>query len=136
MTINKPSVAASAANVREIKICRLLPLVSFFMVTHAFADATGDARAHSEAFARAFEARDVKAIVALYADDARVIWPGQGDVANGKKEIEKLVVATLQVFPDAKLVLKSQEAIALGNGYIAIIGQWEQSLPGQDGKTD
>src|ERR1700752_919144 len=106
-----------------------------FIATPAFADATADAKAHSEAFARAANAGDVKAMVALYADNARVIWPGQGDEAKGKAQIEKLIVNTLNAFPGAKMTLKSQEAIPLGSGYIATIGKWEMSFKGSDGKT-
>ena len=52
----------------------------------ALADPTSDAKAHSEAFERAANARDTKAVMALYADGARVIWPGQGEEATGKAE--------------------------------------------------
>ena len=103
--------------------------------TIAFADAAADAKAHSEAFARAANAQDVKAVLALYADDARVIWPGQGEEAKGKAAVEQLVTASLKAFPkDSRIVLKSQEATPLGNGYIATVGQWEQSFTGPDGK--
>jgi ketosteroid isomerase-like protein len=108
--------------------------IVFFVSTPAFADATADAKAHSEAFARAANAGDVKAMLTLYADNARVIWPGQGDEAKGKIEIEKLIVNTLKAFPGVKMTLKSQEAIPLGNGYIATIGKWEMSFKGSDGK--
>jgi SnoaL-like protein len=57
----------------------------------AFADATADARAHDEAFAKACEAGDVKDVLALYADDAVVVWPGAGEEAKGKAAIEKLI---------------------------------------------
>jgi ketosteroid isomerase-like protein len=106
-----------------------------FLATPAFADATADAKAQSESFARAVNAGDVKATLALYADNARVIWPGQGDEANGKVEIEKLIVDTLKAFPGVKMTLKSQEAMPLGSGYIATVGKWEMSFKGSDGKA-
>ena len=56
----------------------------------AFADATADARAHDDAFAKACEAGDVKGVVALYTDDAVVVWPGVEEEAKGKAQIEKL----------------------------------------------
>jgi uncharacterized protein (TIGR02246 family) len=99
-----------------------------------FADATADARKHSEAFANAFMARDKQAILALYADDARCVWPTQGEEAKGKVEIAKLVDGLLKAPPDAKLVMKSVDAISLGNGYIATVGHWEESFTGADGK--
>lgn len=106
------------------------------IATPAFADATADAKKQSEAFARAMNAGDVKAMLALYADNARVIWPGQGDEAKGKDKIEQLIVNTMKAFPGAKTTLKSQEAIPLGSGYIATIGKWEMSFKGSDGKTE
>ncbi len=76
-------------------------------------------------------ARDAEAMLALYADDAHVIWPGQGEEAKGRAEIKKLIDNNLKVMPaDAKVIFKSQEAIALGKGYIATLGQWEQSFKG------
>jgi excinuclease UvrABC ATPase subunit len=52
-----------------------------------------------------------------------------------KAEIEKLVTAALKAFPkDNKIELKSQDAIPLGNGYVATVGHWEQSFTGDDGK--
>ena len=116
-----------------MKTWPLFVLLSLVAVP-ASADLAADAKAHSEAFARAMDAGDVKAVLALYADDARVIWPGKGDEATGKAEIEKLVTNTLKNFPkDSKLAIKSQQAIPLGNGYIATVGRWEQSFTGDDG---
>jgi len=112
----------------------LVAIISL-VATPAFADATADAKAHSEAFARAVNTGDAKVTLALYSDNARVIWPGQGDEANGKAEIEKLIVNTMKAFPGAKMTLKMQEAIPLGNGYIATIGKWEMLFKGQDRKV-
>jgi len=103
-------------------------------ITPTFADPAAEGRAHSEAFARAMDARDIKAVLALYADDARVIWPGQGEEAKGKVEIEKLIANTLAQFPkDSRLKLKSQDAILLADDYIVTISRWEQSYTGDDG---
>jgi ketosteroid isomerase-like protein len=104
-----------------------------FVATPALADATADAKAQSESFARAVNAGDVPATLALYAANARVIWPGQGDEAKGKEEIKKLIINTLKSFPGVKMTLKSQEAIPLGSGYIATVGKWEMSFTGSDG---
>ncbi len=110
-------------------------MIVSFIATPAFADATADAKTQSESFARAVNAGDVTATLALYADNARVIWPGQGDEAKGKDEIQKLIVNTLKAFQGVKMTLKSQEAIPLGNSYIATIGKWEMSFKGSDGKA-
>jgi uncharacterized protein (TIGR02246 family) len=99
------------------------------------ADAAADARAHSDAFARAFNAHDAKAMLALYADDARVVWPGQGDEGQGKAAIAKLIDGLLKAFPNAKLMLKTQDAVDLGNGYIATLGHWEESFTTPDGQA-
>jgi uncharacterized protein (TIGR02246 family) len=108
---------------------------TFLFTTSLFADATSAARAHSDAFARGFAARDAKAILALYADDARVVWPGEGEEAHGRAAIAKLVDHLVKSFPGSTLTLKSQEAVALGTRYIATVGHWEQTATMPDGKT-
>ncbi len=100
------------------------------------ADATADARKLQEAFAKAFNSGDQKAIVAMYADDARVVWPGAGEEGKGKAAIAGLVKAMMQMNSGATLELKSIEAIPLGNGYVATVCRWEESAKGPDGKTE
>jgi uncharacterized protein (TIGR02246 family) len=101
----------------------------------AFADPTSDAKAHSQAFEHAANARDTKAVMALYADGARVIWPGQGEEATGKAEIEKMVSKFVADLPKyAKITLKSQTTIPLGSDYIATVGHWEETFTDPDGK--
>jgi len=97
--------------------------------------ASAIARAHSEKFARAFNARDAKAIVALYADDARVVWPGAGEEGKGKNEIATRVDAMFNGAPDATLRLVSQDAMPLGGDYIATVSHWEMTVKGPDGKS-
>jgi len=72
----------------------------------AFADATADARAHDEAFAKACEAGDVKRVLALYADNAVVVWPGAGEEAKGKAAIEKLIPDHCNPKNNTKAVIK------------------------------
>ena len=100
----------------------------------AFADATGDARAHDEAFAKACAAGDVKTVVALYADDAFVIWPGAGEEAHDKAGIEKLANGLCDPKTNPKVVLKSDTGVQLDDSHIAIIGHWELTQTGADGK--
>jgi uncharacterized protein (TIGR02246 family) len=116
-----------------MKTFRLLLAIALLTTTPLFADATSDARAHSDAFARAFAARDAKAMLALYADDARCIWPGEGQEAIGRAQIGKLIDGLLKSFPTGTLTLKSQDAMALGPRYIAVVGQWEQTATTPDG---
>ena len=55
-------------------------------------------------------AQDVDAALALYAEDARVVSPGEGDEASGKTAIRALIDATLKSFPrDSRLMLKSRK---------------------------
>ena len=110
-------------------------VVLCFLTAPAFADPTSDAKGHSAAFEKAANARDTKAVLALYADDAVVIWPGQGEEARGKAEIEKMVSKFVAELPkDAKITLKSQTAIPLGADYVATVGHWEESFTDPDGK--
>jgi len=101
----------------------------------AFADATAVAKAHDEAFSKACAAGDVKAVVALYTDDAFVIWPGVGEEARGKAQIEKLATALCDPKAATKPVLKSDVGVQLDPSHIAIIGQWELTQTGPDGKA-
>ncbi|HME72026.1 MAG TPA: SgcJ/EcaC family oxidoreductase [Myxococcota bacterium] len=101
----------------------------YLVAVPAFAAPADDATTHSKAFERAVNARDAKAILDLYASDAHVVWPGQGEEANGKGEIEKLVSNFLKELPkDAKITLKSQTAIPLRGGHIATVGHWDESF--------
>ena len=112
----------------------VLAIVSLTAVP-AFAGPADVAMAHSQAFERAANARDVKAVLALYAPDAHVVWPGQGEEANGTAAIEKLVAEFVKDLPkDAKMALKSQTAIPLGGGQIATVGHWEETFTDADGK--
>jgi len=117
-----------------MKRCAILSLL-YLVAMPAFATPAADATAHSKAFERAVNARDAEAVLALYASDAHVVWPGQGEEANGKGEIEKLVSRFLKELPkDAAMTLKSQTAIPLGAGHIATVGHWSESFTDADGK--
>ncbi len=106
-----------------------------FAVAPALAGPAEDAMAHSKAFERAGNARDAKAVLALYAERAHVVWPGQGEEATGKVEVQKLIGDLLKQLPkDARITLESQTAIPLGGGYIATVGHWKQSFTDPDGK--
>ena len=94
----------------------------------ALADPTSDGRAVSEAFQKAVAAGDVDAVMALYRDDARVIWPGQGEEAKGKAAIAELARKLIAATKGAELVLESQESLPLGDGFIANVGHWKQSF--------
>jgi len=112
----------------------IVPFVVTVLAGHAYADATAEARAHSEKFAKACEAGEIDNVLALYADDAHVVWPGAGEEAQGKAAIEKLVKHFCDPKSDLKLTLKSIDGISLDSDHIATVGQWEGSFKGPDGK--
>lgn len=112
----------------------IVGLLAVVLTGPAFADALATARAHDEAFAKACEAGDVKAVLALYADDAVVVWPGAGEEAKGKAAIEKLVPDLCNPKNQAKAVIESLDAMPLDDSHIAIIGHWKVTSPGADGK--
>jgi uncharacterized protein (TIGR02246 family) len=100
----------------------------------ALADPTADGRAVSDAFAKAVAAGDLQGVLALYRDDASVIWPGQGEEAKGRAAIETLAKGLLAGMKGGSLVLKSQESTPLGDGYIVNVGRWENTVATPDGK--
>jgi len=108
-------------------------LTSTSTVPALAADATAIARAHSEAFGRACASGKVDAVLALYDENAIVVWPGQGEEAKGKAAIANLA-ANLCNGKDPAPVLKSVEGRPLGPGYVATRGTWEQTTKGPDGK--
>ena len=101
----------------------------------ALADPTADAKAVGDAFAKAFAAGDVPAVLALYRDDASIIWPGRGAEGKGKDAIERVVRDAIASAPkDMKFVQKSNEARALGDDYIVNVGLWDQSFTTPNGR--
>ena len=104
------------------------------LASHAFADATMEAKKHDEAFSKACGAGDVKAVVALYTDDAFVVWPVVGEEARGKAGIEKLATDLCNPKLGTKAVLKDDVGVQLDRSHIAIIGHWELTQNGPDGK--
>ena len=118
--------------IRSLTLVLLLGLIA-----PALADPSADGKAVGDAFAKAMAGGDVPAVLALYRDDATVVWPGRGEEAKGKAAIEKLVRSTLASAPkDFQLVQKSNEAHALGADYIVNIGRWEQSFTNPRGRKE
>jgi uncharacterized protein (TIGR02246 family) len=111
---------------------RDLLVTAVLVARTAHADPTGDARTHADAFAKACQASDVPAVMALYADDAIVVWPGQGQEAKGKAEIERLVRG-LCTRSELELVLESLEAMPLDDTHLATVGRWQDSFTGPRG---
>ncbi len=100
----------------------------------ALADPQAAVDAHSAAFAKAFEACDIPAVLSLYEDNATMIWPGDGEVATGKAGIEKIVKAECSGSAKPSLKPVSSVSRAIGKDYIVNVGMWDSTQPGPDGK--
>src|SRR2546425_2437264 len=119
--------------VRVMKHWMVLGLMVMF-AGPALADPTADARGVEDAFARACGAGDLKGVMALYADDAIAVWPGQGAEAKGKADIEKMAAALCKEGSGAQFTLKSLEALPLGDAHIVTVAHWESTLAGPGGR--
>src|SRR5437899_6978298 len=108
--------------------------VMMMLAGPALADPTADARGVEEAFARACVAADLKGVMALYADDAIAVWPGQGAEAKGKADIEKMAAALCKKGSGTQFALKSLEALPLGDAHIVTVAHWEGTVAGPGGR--
>jgi len=98
-------------------------------------DPVAIARAVGDKFAAACGAGDVKAVLALYRADARVVYPGAGEMASTPQELEKMVASTCKK-DGPKLELVSYKAVWVDASHTAIasLGDWSMTAPGADGK--
>src|SRR5437016_4992612 len=108
----------------------VLALMMMMLAGPALADPAADARGVEEAFARACSAGDLKGVMALYADDAIAVWPGQGAEAKGKADIEKMAAALCKEGSGAQFTLESLEALPLGDAHIVTVAHWASTLAG------
>ena len=106
--------------------------LAFAAAVHA--DAEADAKAVNDAFSKAFEACDVPAVLALYEDNAVVVWPGDGDFAIGKAGIEKIVKGYCSSPTKPTIKLISDGARQAGRDYIVHYSQQDSTVAGPDGK--
>src|SRR5262249_32428848 len=107
--------------------------VMVMLSASALGDPEADARGGEEGFARARGAGDVKGVMALYTDDAVAVWPGQGAEAQGKANIEKMVVDLCKGPQGPQFTLASLEAVPLSDGYIATVAHWQDTMAGPNG---
>jgi uncharacterized protein (TIGR02246 family) len=112
----------------------MICIVAALVAGPARADLNGEIRAHEDAFARACEGGNVDAVLALYTEDAIVVWPGAGQEAKGKAAIEKLVTGFCKGTKDLKLTVKSLDVIGLDDTHAATFGHWEGASTGAGGK--
>ena len=89
------------------------------------ADPSADAHALGEAFARAVASGDVDAVLDCYVDDARVIYPGQGEEARGKAALRAMLERELPTMKKTPIVQVSSDAIALDETHIMNVGRWQ-----------
>jgi ketosteroid isomerase-like protein len=102
----------------------------------ACADPAADAHALGEAFARAVAAGDVEGVLALYADDARAIYPGQGQGARGKAALRTMLERDLPGLRSLPMRQASSDAFALDETHIVNVGRWEVAAgPGRPAMT-
>jgi len=99
-------------------------------------DPTAIARGVAEKFASACGAGNVDAVLALYRDDARVVYPGAGEAATNRNELRALVKNTC-VAGEPPLKLLGYRAVWADAAHtvIASLGDWSVSGQGPNGKT-
>ena len=112
----------------------MICLVAALVAGPARADLNSEIRAHEDAFARACEGGNVDAVLALYTDDAIVVWPGVGQEAKGKAAIEKLATGFCKGSRDLKLNLRSLDVVPLDDTHAATVGHWEGTSTGSGGR--
>jgi uncharacterized protein (TIGR02246 family) len=102
----------------------------------AHADPAADARTLGEAFARAVASGDVDAVLDLYADDARAIYPGQGQEARGKAALKAMLERDLPALRALPLAQRAADAFALDETHLVNVGRWEiTAAPGRPAAT-
>ena len=105
------------------------------LASPALADATAEVTSQLQSFEKAANACDIPGMLAVYEENAIVIWPGQGEEATGKPAIEKLI-GTLCKGPEKHVLkMESLEVKPLGENYVVNVGHWADSAIGTDGKT-
>ena len=112
----------------------IVGLLGILLAGSVRADLNSEIRAHEDAFARACEAGNVDAVLALYTDDAIVVWPGAGEEGKGKAAIEELATGFCKGARNLKLTLKSLDVIGLDDTHAATVGHWEGASTGPGGK--
>src|SRR5512139_442680 len=96
------------------------------------ADPAADAHALGEAFGKAVASGDVNAVLDLYADDCRVIYPGKGEEAKGKEALRAMLERELPTMKNIAMVQKSSDAIAVDDAHVMNVGRWE--MPAASGR--
>lgn len=110
-------------------------LIAIFLLATArlaAADVAAEIRAHEEAFGKACNAGDTSAALALYTDDARVVWPGAGEEAHGRDAIQKVLASGCK---GARLTLRDVDTIAIDDTHVVTVGHWESAVTPPSGRA-
>jgi len=101
----------------------------------AGADPAAIARSVGEKFDAACAAGDVNSVLALYRDDARVVYPGAGQTATNKGELRHIVAQTC-VKGGAKITLVGYRAVWIDDAHTVVgaLGDWTMAGTDADGK--
>lgn len=100
----------------------------------ANASPLSEANAVNKAFTERFAACDVPGLLALYEDNAVLVWPAQGDMAVGKAAIAKVLKANCSGPSKQSVTPISSHARAVGKNYILHYGELESTVTGKNGK--
>jgi len=101
----------------------------------AYASPIADAESVNDAFSKASAACDVPAVLALYEDNAVVIWPGQGEFAVGKAAFRKILETYCSGGVKQSFKVVSSDARQAGRDYIIHYGQLDITTRSPDGKA-
>jgi ketosteroid isomerase-like protein len=122
-----------------MRLMRALALTLLCVVAssaRAADDPAAIAKIVGDKFAAACAAGNVAAVLALYRDDARVVYPGAGQSAAGKAELRGMVEATCRKGGGPELKLNGYRAVFVDAKHttIASLGDWSMAGTGPDGK--
>jgi ketosteroid isomerase-like protein len=113
-----------------LRVAALLAALS----SSAAADLLGDVRALENGFAKACAGGDVPAVIRLYADDARVIWPGETEETRGRDTLERLVADACRPDRELGITLGDLEVVPLDAARAVALVHWNDTLRGPDGQ--
>ena len=100
----------------------------------AAADLATDVRTLENGFARACVAGDASGVVRLYAEDARVVWPGETEETRGRDALERLVADACRSDRGLGIALDDLEVIPLDATRATALLHWNDTLRGPDGR--
>jgi len=113
-----------------LRVAALLAVLS----SPAAAELTGEVRALENDFAKACAGGDAAGVVRLYADDARVIWPGEPEETRGRDAFARLVADACRPDRGFGIALGDLEVVPLDASHAVALVHWNDTLRGPDGQ--